>query len=290
VIRFLAVVLAAAAVMGLLGLSWIAEPTPARSPDRESAQAVDAAAATPLWLLPRDSVDARLADWQDEAPDVASRVRAILLARLGTPVRLGCLGEGAPPDTEPVFRLDEADCTVLVLTTAALSHARTLEQAECNMALANYRAEGDRRPITYGSRLHFTEDRLDASPYFCEITTRVVPESLLDAVSLTLNEKENGGSLLPIAWSRPITLHYLPSARATPSLLAKLPRVTGVALVKKAHFKIGLAIAHEGVLLDGKSFVHASSEAHEVVRVPFLEYLRRGDGYLFDGLVFYEFR
>jgi hypothetical protein len=241
-----------------------------------------------LWDLPRSEMDARLARWQAEDPDLDARIRAILLARMGTPVRLGCLGEAAPPDTEPVFRLDEVDCTVLVLTTAALAHARTLEEAERNMAYANYRDVDGARPITYETRLHFTEDRLDASPYFRDVTAQVVPESLLASVTLTLNRKESGERLLPIAWERPITLRYLPTSRVTPALLRSLPSLVGVAIVKKSTFPIGLAVAHEGVLLDGQRFIHASSEDRRVVGVPFGEYVAKHRA--FDGLVFYRFQ
>jgi hypothetical protein len=238
-------------------------------------------------------MDHLVARWQEERDDMPSRVRAILLSRLGTPYVLGCLGEGAgaEPDSDPVFRLDEVDCTVLVLTTAALAHARTLDEARQNMALANYREIGDDRPITYEARLHFTEDRLDASPYFENITRDVVPAELLESKTLTLNVKEDGSGLLPIEWTRKITLDYLPVAGATEAVLAALPPVTGVAFIKHSYAKMGLAAAHEGVVLDGKDLVHASSESKKVVRVPLREYLRKADGSpRFDGLVFYAFR
>jgi hypothetical protein len=272
-----AVVVAAAALVGT-----------ALAGARPALAAGGGAAAPALWDLPEREMNARLAQWQDSFPELDARIRAILIARLGTPVRLGCLGEGAPPDTEPVFRLDEADCTVLVLTTAALAHARTVAEAESNMAFANYREVDGKRRITYEDRLHFTEDRLDASPYFRDITSSVVPESLLASVTLTLNRKKDGGELLPIHWERQITLRYLPTASATPRLLRGFPRLVGVAIVKKATFPIGLAIAHEGVLLDGESFIHASSEERRVVKVSFQEYLAKHGK--FDGLIFYEFR
>lgn len=246
-----------------------------------------------VWGASRAEVDRSLTDWSARHAEIPARVREILLARLGTPYVLGSLGEGrgAVPDSDPVFRLDEVDCTVLVLTTAALAHARTLEEAERNMALANYREVAGERPITYETRLHFTEDRLDASPYFRDITARVVPESLLVARAITLNRKDSGEKLLPIEWTRSMTLRYLPASRASADVLANLPPVTGVALIKESYFKNGLAAAHEGVILDGADLVHASTEAKEVVRVPFLPYLRRADGtFRFDGLVFYEFR
>ncbi|MFN0149474.1 MAG: N-acetylmuramoyl-L-alanine amidase-like domain-containing protein [bacterium] len=256
-----------------------------------AAPAADPAA--PSWSASPADAEQALAGWNAQHAQISERVRSILLARLGTPYVLGSLGEGrgASPDSDPVFRLDEVDCTVLVLTTAALAHARTLAEAERNMALANYREVLGERQVTYGTRLHFTEDRLDASPYFRNITASVVPESLLAARQITLNEKQSGEKLLPIEWTRPITLRYLPASRATAALLATLPPVTGVAFIKESYFKNGLAAAHEGVILDGADLVHASSEAKKVVRVPFLDYLRRSDGsFRFDGLVFYEFR
>jgi hypothetical protein len=248
--------------------------------------------ATPFWERSREEIDAEIARWQ-ELPDFSSRVRAILLARVGTPYVLGCLGEGAgaAPDSDAVFRLDQVDCTVFVLTTAALAHARSLEEAERNIVFANYREVDGTRPVSYEARLHFTTDRLDASPYFRNVTDQVVPVDLLATRKLTLNVKDNGEPLLPIHWKRPIVLRYLPAASATADLVASLPPVTGVAFVRESFFAKGLEVAHEGVILDGRDLVHASSEAERVVRVPFLEYLRKpGGGFRFDGLVFYEFR
>lgn len=253
----------------------------------------DAFASKPLWELTDPEMNHLIARWQEERDDLPSRVRAILLSRLGTPYVLGCLGEGAgaKPDSEPVFRLDQVDCTVLVLTTAALAHAHTLDEARENMAVANYREIGDDRPITYDGRLHFTEDRLDASPYFENITRDVVPADLLESKTLTLNQQDDGSGLLPIEWTRKIALDFLPVASVTDAVLAGLPPVTGVAFIKRSYFKKGLAAAHEGVLLDGKDLVHASSDSKQVVRVPFREYLRKADGSpRFDGLVFYAFR
>jgi hypothetical protein len=271
-----------------------AVPSPDKSGSASSSSGGGEISATkPLWELTGPEMDHLVARWQEERDDMPTRVRAILLSRLGTPYVLGCLGEGAgaDPDSDPVFRLDQVDCTVLVLTTAALAHARTLDEARQNMALANYREIGDDRPITYEARLHFTEDRLDASPYFENITRDVVPAELLESKTLTLNVREDGSGLLPIEWTRKITLDYLPVAGATEAVLAALPPVTGVAFIKHSYAKMGLAAAHEGVVLDGEDLVHASSESKKVVRVPLREYLRKADGSpRFDGLVFYAFR
>jgi hypothetical protein len=52
-----------------------------------------------------------------------ARVEASSRALLGAPYRLGPLGEGAPPDADPRFRLDAFDCTTYVETALALALA-----------------------------------------------------------------------------------------------------------------------------------------------------------------------
>ena len=40
----------------------------------------------------------------------------------------------------------------------------------------------------------------------------------------------------------------------------KLPRICGVAFVKKSYFKNGIVIAHEGYVINNKNLIHASSK------------------------------
>ncbi|MEE8335676.1 MAG: hypothetical protein V3S48_04500, partial [Candidatus Neomarinimicrobiota bacterium] len=75
----------------------------------------------------------------------------------------------------------------------------------------------------------------------------------------------------------------------TEDLLAKLPPVCGVACVKKAWFKLGLVIAHEGIIVDKKNIVHASSEYGRTVNTDFLKYYYRDSGPLFDGIMLFTF-
>lgn len=84
------------------------------------------------------------------AKDIAARRAAggplpELLERLtrgmiGAPFSASPLGEGAPPDTDPRFRLDAFDCTTFVETALALARSETLEGTE--RALDAIRYEG----------------------------------------------------------------------------------------------------------------------------------------------------
>jgi hypothetical protein len=219
------------------------------------------------------------------------RLRILALRRVGTPYERDCLGEEAGEDPDPLFRVDSTDCTVFILTQAALAHASSVTEARRNMEKANYREVNGANPTTYSNRLHFTIDRIHASPYFRDITRDVAGDTFLKDATVLLNRKADGSPLLPIPWEREVTVSYVPAEKIDSMLLDRLPPIAGAALIKEKHFAIGVVTAHEGMILDGRDFVHGSSTAGEVVRVPFLDYLfPDGDEPLFDGVVFYEFR
>ena len=55
-------------------------------------------------------------------------------------------------------------------------------------------------------------------------------------------------------------------------LLNSLPELCGVCFIKKSYFKMGIAVAHEGILIDQKNLVHASSEYRKTVNIDFMDY------------------
>lgn len=240
------------------------------------------------------AVDRLLAALQKRCPDFQQRLRAIVLLRVGTPYVLGCLGEEAGRDRDPVFRLDRSDCTVHVLTSSALAHSRSWAEARDKMTFLGYYPDGaasdrsaiKRGPVTYENRIHFTEDRLVSSPWFA-----VVPTSARAATTtLTLNRKADGSPLLDIPWKRRATVRYVPVDLVTRALLSELPpHVAGVAFVRKKLFAMGLAVAHEGTILDRRWLVHADSIGKRTSKVDFLEYLQRNSDW-FDGVIFFAFR
>jgi len=251
----------------------------------------------PLRELKPAALDSLLLALHTSAPQFSARVRALALARLETPYVLGSLGEGSPEDQDPVFRVDQVDCTVLVLTTVAMAAATSTSECERWMGPANYRRQGDAYPVRYANRLHFTEDRLRSSPLFADLTRDLARSAELREVALTLNRKKNGEPLLPIDWQQAATLAYVPAAELA-QVIARAPDLCGLAFVKESYRDKGLLVAHEGFLLDRHCLLHASSEAGRAVVVDVLDYLFRADdpdparagAPRFDGAIIYAVR
>ncbi len=242
--------------------------------------------AAALHEMDRAAADSILAGpaWRDAS--LEERLHSLALMRNGTPYELGCLGEEKDPDRDPIFRLDKADCTVLVLTGAALIHSTSLKDAEEAIVSIHYR-EG--RP-DYSNRYHFTTDRIFFSPWFEGITEEVAADSQITTISMTLNRKADGERLLDIDWERKVTVGYLPAADLTAEILARLPAACGVAFVNEKNRENGYLVSHEGIVLDGETLHHASSAEGMAVSVDLLEYLRgTGERPRFDGVIFYRF-
>ncbi|MBN1825312.1 MAG: DUF1460 domain-containing protein [Candidatus Eisenbacteria bacterium] len=235
-----------------------------------------------LYEAPPERIDALLRDPHWTVLGVEEKLAALARLRIHTPYRIGCLGEGRDPDRDPLFRLDETDCTVLVVTSAALLHAGSLEEAEGAIRRIHYRGG---QP-SYENRYHFTLDRITASPFFEEITARAAPDSLLEGITVRLNRDSAGGRLLPIDWEREVTIRYLPARRMNRTVAARLPSACGIAFLRLANVPKGYLVAHEGILLDGDRLFHASSRAGRVVESPLFDYLENTG---FDGLLFYRF-
>ena len=235
-----------------------------------------------LDSVQRARVAERLAGW-----DLGRQVAAWAFLQVGTPYRLGPLGEEAPPDTDPLIEFKTTDCAVLNLVSAALAHARDAGGERAALAIANYRGG----VVSYATRLHFTTDRLDSSPYYRDITERVGGRACRRR-TVVLNQKTDGGRWIPIEWSRPREVLYLP--RALGSRFAswydrgRLPAATGVAFVQVSSMD-GLDVVHESMLWRGRTFLHASSRTGRVVTMPWTEFLA-GPGRRYDGFVLFEYR
>jgi hypothetical protein len=219
---------------------------------------------------------------------VSRRVAAWAFLQVGTPYRLGPLGEEGPPDTDPVIAFETADCAVLNLVSAALAHAKDAGGEREAMAIANYRGG----VISYATRFHFTTDRLDSCPYYRDITGRVA-RSESRTMTVRLNRRLDGGTWIPIDWTRSRAIRYLP--RDTGSRFARwhdqgrLPAATGVAFVQRSRMRDGLDVVHESLLWKGRTLLHASSRTGRVVTLPWTEFLA-GPGRHYDGFVLFEYR
>mgnify|MGYP003749288253 CR=1 FL=1 len=60
--------------------------------------------------------------------------------------------------------------------------------------------------------------------------------------------------------------------------------------MKEAYFKMGIVTAHEGMIVDKRNLVHASSEYEKTVNVDFMDYYFRDKGPFFDGIMVYSFQ
>jgi N-acetylmuramoyl-L-alanine amidase-like protein len=231
----------------------------------------------------RSQLAQRLAGWP-----VARRVAVWAFLQVGTPYRLGPLGEGAPPDSDPVIDFQSTDCAVLNLVSAALAHARDAGGEREAMALANYRGGA----ISYTTRFHFTTDRLDGSPYYRDITEQVGGRACRSR-EVVLNRRAEGGRWIPIDWSRPRRVPFVPRAWG-PHFARwhdqkRLPAATGVAFVQIPTLSDGLDVVHESMLWRGRTLLHASSRTGRVVTMPWAEFLA-GPGRRYDGFVLFEYR
>ena len=242
------------------------------------------------WVLSAEQVTQLLPEFRKHYPDFHQRLKAVALWRVGTPYELYRLGEEVEPDPDPIFRLDVSDCTAHILTSLCLAQSSSWSEARHNMIAIHYKpdAAGNMTP-SYRSRWHYTTDRITANPSTVDITPSLLPPEELATVDITLNRKADGSEFLDLDWSRELTARYIPSAKISAELLARLPAVCGVTFVKKSYFKLGLVVAHEGMIIDRQDLIHAGLAAGETERTDFLKYYFTEQGPLFDGIMVFAF-
>lgn len=247
----------------------LADTTLPRLAALEPAQRLELATLLAAWPVPR-------------------RVAAWAFLQVGTPYRLGALGEERPPDPDPLVRFDSTDCAVLNLVSAALAHVHDAGGERAAMALAQYR--GGR--VSYETRFHFTTDRLDSSAYWRDVT-RAVAGAAVRTTRVRLNRRAGGGRWVPVEWTRTREVVWLPRAQGPdfPSWFdrGRLPEAVGVAFVRRGALADGLDVVHESLLWRGRTLLHASSATGRVVALPWGDYLA-GPGRGHDGFVLFEYR
>ncbi len=242
-----------------------------------------------LYELSPTETNLILKEIQLRFPQKSERLKALTTLRIGTPYQLGCLGEESGRDKDPIFRLEVTDCTAFVLTTVALLHSQNLEEAKEMMKFLNYRPDSE---ITFESRLHFTTDRNEASPYFRDITGEGICGCKLKTKKVTLNKiKADGKRLIDIDWEKEIVMKYIPNQYITKELFDNLPKAIGIAFIKEGDEEVGLDVRHEGFLVDGELLFHATPVQEKVTAVDFFKYYFGKDGNpRFDGIKLFEIK
>ena len=242
------------------------------------------------WTLSNDEVTKLLPGFQKRFPDFNDRLKAINIWRVGTPYGIFKLGEEIEPDPDPILRIDTSDCTVHVLTSLAFTTSASWSETRKKMIDIHYKPDFSGRKIpTYGSRWHYTSDRIINNPYTADITKSIVQKDNLDSVMIVLNKKKDGSEFLNLNWTSKNKIYFIPTKNVNEFLLSKLPDICGAAFVRKSYFKNGIVIAHEGVLIDNKELIHASSKQKKTVRVNFIDYINNNGNPRFDGIMFYKF-
>lgn len=242
------------------------------------------------WTLSEKEISEILPQFQQKFPDFHDRLKAFAVWQVGKPYELFCLGEEAGEDKDPIFRLDVSDCTVHVLTSLASVQSLTWNEAKINLINIHYKPNENGISIpTYKSRWHYTTDRIQDHPSTRNITLGLLPNDQLKTVTITLNKKTDGKTFLDLDWQKPTSIQYISSENLNSKVLENLPNVAGVAFVRESYFKMGLVVAHEGMVIDQKNIIHASAEYGETVSMDFMEYYFREEGPLFDGVLFYSF-
>ena len=237
------------------------------------------------WTLSQDQITNILPKFHSHYPDFHDRLKAFAQWQVGKPYEIFKLGEEVAPDPDPIIRLDVSDCTAHILTSLAFSQSISWDEAKESMITIHYK---DGNP-TYKTRWHYTTDRIQENSSTVNITNELVGVEQLESVEIILNRKEDGKEFLDLGWEKSTSIQYIPSNNITHEILQKLPHVSGVAFVKKTYFKMGLVVAHEGMIIDQKNIIHASSEYEKTVNIDFMDYYFRENGPLFDGVLFYTF-
>jgi len=243
------------------------------------------------WLLSEDAISDILPEFHSKYPDFEDRLKAFALWRVGTPYEIFQLGEEQPPDDDPLIRLDVSDCTGHIITSLSFVQSNSWAEARKEIIKIHYKEdEGGKYTPSYDSRWHFTSNRILANPSTVNITNELVGSDELNIIDIILNQKDDGTRLLDLDWKKSVQLLYISNENINTDLLNKLPDICGVAFVRESYFSNGLAIAHEGMIIDQSNLIHASSVQEETVNVDFLDYYFDGDDEpVFNGIMIYKF-
>ena len=242
------------------------------------------------WTISENDFSEILPKFHKKFPNFHERLKAFSVWQIGTPYQIFCLGEEVEPDPDPIFRLDVSDCTVHILTGLASVQSTSWNEAKENLIQIHYKSDNEGKSTpSYKHRWHFTTDRIQDNYSTQDISSSLLMNDQLEKRTITLNQKQNGDEFLELDWSKKTSASYIPNDMLSTELLKKLPTVVGVAFVKESYFKMGLMIAHEGMIVDQKDIIHASQEFKKTVRMDFMDYYFNKDGPRFDGIMIYSF-
>ena len=241
------------------------------------------------WTLSELEFNSLLPMFKKKHPAFHQRLKAINLWRIGTPYGIFKLGEEQDPDPDPILRSDTSDCTVHVLTSLVFAQSNSWEEARSKMIKIHYKKDQNGESVpSFRSRWHYTSDRILNNSSTKDITKLLISPSKLETINIELNRKKDGTEFLDLGWTRKQKLSFIPTENVPNIIMENIPSICGVAFVKRSFFKQGIAIAHEGFLIDKEDLIHSSQEALKTVKISFMDYLFDDDKPKFDGLMFFS--
>jgi hypothetical protein len=255
-----------------------------------------------FYGLPEKQIAAELKKIHKDNPDLRSRVEAVSAAFLGTPYKLGGLGEGTGSrfDQDPLYSFGYADCTTSVEQVMALSLTADLDKA-LHETLQKIRYKDGQ--VGYTTRNHFTEvdwvPNNAAAGYIEDITEKVsgaktkyirklvskrdwYAHKTLDDIQgfpPTSPPSERAARLAELQAlasgfkDEASTIPYVP-IDALPQFLPLIPSGTIANLVREDKADKPTIISHQILLVDkgGVKYVRHAAFGKEYLDVPALDY------------------
>lgn len=262
-----------------------------------------AAEAKAFFRMSDQEIASALKTLRAENPGLEGRIAAASGYFLGTPYRLGPLGEGEKGefDRDPLVSFKEADCTTLVETVMALSLKPELPEALKTLQRIRYR---DGR-ISYETRNHFPEadwipNNIQAG--FIEDITRGIAGDKTGLARKLISKRDwyarktmddlRGFDAEPAASKekrlarlqglgrnfedRVSTVPYVP-IEILPSVIEKIPSGAIANLVREDSPDKPVLISHQVLIVEknGAKYVRHAAFGKAVEDVPALEYFYR---------------
>lgn len=240
-----------------------------------------------------------------ENPSLPARVEAVSGAFLGTPYRLGPLGEGSGGtfDRDPLVDFQAVDCTTFVEQVMALSLEPDLSRAVDLLQKIRYRGG----KVSYETRNHFTSvdwiPNDTAAGHIQDITRRIGGDRTRVAVKTISKRdwyaKKTAEDLKDIPGTpaekerllarfrelgdrfedQTAEIPYLPR-ELIPELVRKIPSGSILNLVRQNLPHIPVLISHQAFLIQKPSgaFIRHAHSSDAVVDMPAVEYFRGYEG------------
>lgn len=229
------------------------------------------AASLPVYQMAPCDVDACLTELYKATPDFGTRVTEVARRSIGTRYKGDPLGEGpnGAVDKDPLMDLTQVDCVTFVEQTIALAASASYQDAFDHLQAIRYHGGA----IAFENRNHFMVVDWVKNNAFCrEITADlgVKPESVTRTIGRKhLFELKELPELAAAAVDPKVTLAYVPVSLAAQAA-KQLPSPALVLLIGKVDWLFTLHCGFHIRDVNGDSrFIHAGSQAGQIVDVPF---------------------